>query len=67
MRVKIGKIIRFGEGSTALMRVTNFLRYPVHGTRYHGTHCMGGFHAAWHNEVTAASKKDLKMWGEYRK
>lgn len=60
---KIGQILRYGEGETALMRVTYISRN--HGgspARYYGQQCMGGSCGAYHENVELADAKDRKKW-----
>lgn len=60
---KIGDILRYGDGSTALMRVTYVS--VGHGgakARYYGQQCMGGSCGAYHEQCTLANAKDRKTW-----
>ncbi len=62
---KVGDILRYGSGSTALMQVTYIS--VCHGgsvARYYGTQCMGGKCGNYHEKSQLASEEDLKMWEE---
>ncbi len=62
---KIGTILRYGTGSTALMKVASISE--GHGgsvARYYGNQCMGGGVGAYHENVSKASNKDLEVWKE---
>lgn len=67
-RFAIGDILRYGEGSTALMRVAYIS--ANHGGkghhRYYGQQCMGGTCGAYENNCEPASTADRKTWHEVR-
>jgi hypothetical protein len=54
---RAGDIVRYGSGSTALMR----LRAP-HAGGWHGDQCMGGYTFAGVEALSPASKEDLETW-----
>ena len=59
-----GNVVRYAEGPTALMQITDVL--PGHTgsiARYYGNHCLGD-HAvgAYHENITHPTKEDLEMW-----
>lgn len=60
---KVGDILRYAEGPTALMRVT-YVRVGHGGSkaRYYGQQCMGGSCGAYHEQVTVATDEDIKTW-----
>lgn len=65
---KVGDLIRYDDGETALMEVG--LVQPGHGgavAYYHGKQCMGGTVAAYHQACEAPSAKDLAKWDECSK
>ena len=60
---KVGDILRYSDGPTALMRVTYISRH--HGgseARYYSQQCMGGSCGAYHQQVQLASAEDRKTW-----
>jgi hypothetical protein len=62
---EIGTILRYDNGSTALMEVTTIREN--HGgehTRYWGIQCMGGYIGRYDFQVYEASQEDLKTWEE---
>lgn len=63
MFFKEGDIVRYDEGSTALMKITH-ISIKNGGARYYGTQCMGGNVGAYSYDVTHASELDLKEWKE---
>lgn len=54
---EIGQLVRYGYGSTAIMRIES-----VSGARYYGTQCMGGTVGRNRSELSPASSEDLKVW-----
>lgn len=65
---KVGDILRYGSGPTALFKVT-FVSVGHGGSvaRYYGQHCMGGSHGAYHDRCCVASGSDLKQWEECKR
>jgi hypothetical protein len=66
-KFKVGEIVRrAGGGSTALFKVTDIS--PDHGGkglhRYYGRHILGGYSGAYEDELTPATKQDLRTWEE---
>lgn len=60
---KIGAVIRYGEGPTALMEVTHISQGHGSGiARYYGTQFYGGSTGAYHEDCRAANLKDLQRW-----
>lgn len=62
---KIGDLIRYDTGSTALLEITSV--QPGHGgsvAYYHGKQCMGGSAAAYHQACELASDDDIATWQE---
>lgn len=53
----IGDVVRYGEGPSALMRVTS-----MHGDRYYGEQYFGGGASVHKYDVQAASQRDLASW-----
>lgn len=53
----IGQVVRYGEGPSALMRVTS-----LHNSRYYGTQYFGGAVSAHMWDVEAASQRDVASW-----
>jgi len=66
-RFSVGDILRYGEGSTALLRVAYIS--PKHGDqpRYYGQQCMGGSCAAYEGQCNKATPPDVKTWHEVRR
>lgn len=60
---KIGDILRYGSGCTALMQV-NYVSEGHGGSvaRYYGAQCMGGSVGAYHEKVELAGAVDLRVW-----
>lgn len=66
---KTGDILRYGSGSTALMRVSTISKNhagPGHH-RYYGQQCMGGSCGAYEDQCTRASAADRRKWFEVRR
>lgn len=68
---KVGDIVRYNHGQTALMKITDIVARPnvkdwsgreVNSARYYGEHCLGGSVGANHECVQAASPEDLLEW-----
>lgn len=60
---KIGDILRYGSGSSALMRVSYVsVGHGGSPARYYGQHCLGGSHGAYHENVKAATEEDRRTW-----
>lgn len=61
---KIGDILRYSTGETALLQVIHV--NPDYGgiPRYWGRHCMGGSVAAYQDDCSLASATDLETWAE---
>lgn len=61
---KVGDIIRYGRGETALMKITE--ESPNHGGpglhRYYGLQYYGGPMGAWLKDCSAATERDLELW-----
>lgn len=60
---KLGDVIRYGSGETALMRVDQISE--GHGgqvARYYGQQFYGGVVGAYHDDCRAASPVDLQNW-----
>ncbi len=62
---KIGDLLRYDIGPTALMEVTNITEYDTGLRRYYGKQCMGGSTAAGCDQVRLASRDDLATWRKY--
>lgn len=67
-RFKVGQILRYDAGETALMRVSyvskNHGGRGVH--RYYGQQCMGGSIGVYEDQCELSSKKDREVWKEVR-
>lgn len=64
-KFKVGDILRYDDGSTALFRVESIS--PKHGgleDRYYGRQCFGGSVGAYASDCLPASEADLKKWAE---
>lgn len=64
-KFKVGEIVRRASGgSTALFKVTDIS--PDHGGkglhRYYGRHILGGYSGAYEDELSPATKQDLRTW-----
>ncbi len=66
-KFKLGDIIRYTTGSTALMRVEHVsLNHGGIGwTMYHGKQCMGGSVGAYERDCAAATPTDLATWAKW--
>lgn len=53
----MGEVVRYGDGPSALMRVTS-----VNGNRWYGTQYFGGGVSASADRVERASQRDLASW-----
>jgi hypothetical protein len=64
----IGDIVRYTDGSTALMQIT-YISVGHGGSiaRYYGIQCMGGYIGAYHGRVNKANAQDLKKWNSCKK
>ncbi len=62
---KIGDLLRYDIGPTALMEVTNITEYDTGLRRYYGKQCMGGSTAAGCDQVRLASRDDLATWRKH--
>ena len=63
---KIGNMLRYGSGETALMIVTHVSE--GHGgalARYYGRQCMGGAVGAYHDQCTPATHADQAVWSAH--
>jgi hypothetical protein len=60
----VGRIVRYGNGSTALLRVTEEVEVGPH-IRYYGRQCMGGSAGAYAIDCRPASAADLASWAEH--
>lgn len=60
----VGKVVRYGPGSTALMRITAVS--PDHGGPgdhfYHGTQYYGGIVSAYEDDCQEPTEQDLEQW-----
>lgn len=64
-KFKVGDILRYDDGSTALFRVESIS--PKHGgtDRYYGRQCFGGTVGAYVWQCSLASKVDLETWTKH--
>lgn len=64
-KFKVGDVLRYASGETALFKVT--LVRPNHGghVRYYGTHCMGGYNGAYEDQCSQATAGDLATFSEH--
>lgn len=62
----IGSIIRYGDGSSALIRVDSIqLNHGGKGQHYYcGQHLYGGIECCYHSNAIPASSDDLKLWSK---
>ncbi len=64
--MKIGDVVRFAAGPTALMRID--LISKNHGGRgvhrFYGTHCMGRACGAYERDCTLATAGELETWNK---
>lgn len=60
---RVGTILRYSHGETALMQV-NTIREGHGGSiaRYWGPHCMGGTYGAYHEDCVVATPEDIETW-----
>lgn len=66
MNFQRGDIVRYGEGPTALMRVSNIVSNGPQGAYCHGSHVLGGVHGAMASDLRAATQEDLETWARVR-
>lgn len=66
---KVGDIVRYNDGVTALMRISFIsLNHAGPGDhRYYGQQCMGGTYGAYQQDCRAATPKDRATWSEHGK
>ena len=64
VKFKIGQIVRYDEGSTALMRIKAVsINHGVEGdNRYFGRQCMGGGMARYEDDISEASQEDIDIY-----
>ncbi len=55
---KIGEVVRYGEGSTALMKITGVNKNHGGHVRYYGTQFYGGIVGAYESDISKASAKE---------
>ena len=67
-KFKIGDVLRYDTGPTALFRVDavskNHAGPGKH--RYYGTHCGGTPEGVYESDCQPANKADMKKWREYK-
>jgi hypothetical protein len=66
---KIGAIVRYSSGITALMKVET-VYYDEDGEgnhRYYGMQFYGATMAAYHNDIFAAKPAEVALWDEHWK
>jgi hypothetical protein len=66
-KFKVGDILRYDSGPTALMVVTYISENHGGSHRYYGQQCYGGGCGAYEYDCTLASAKDLTTWETERK
>lgn len=68
-KFRIGDYIRYGSGSTALMRITYVsIDHAGQGRhRYYGEQCYGGSEGAYESDCSPFSDEDRRTWIEERK
>lgn len=60
---KVGDIIRYGGGSTALMQIEYISKnHGGYGDRFYGLHCLGGAHGAYASQCSEATAADIAQW-----
>lgn len=66
---KVGDIVRYGKGPTALMQIShtheNHGRYGAH--LHYGNQCIMATVGAYDADCTPASEEDLLTWAEWTK
>jgi len=62
---EVGEVIRYDDGSSALMRIDHVS--PIHGTedRYYGEQCMGGSVGCYISDARKITPEDLEVWDKY--
>lgn len=62
----VGDIVRYGDGPTALMRITSIRKMGgeniATAVRYYGSHFFGGLEGRYHGQCMPADEQDLKRW-----
>lgn len=61
-KFKVGDVVRYGCGCTALMRIDHISENHGGHARYYGEHCMGGPHGAYAMDCVAPSDTDMQTW-----
>lgn len=65
--IKLGDIVRYRKGRTALMRCDEFYDFGGKvGKRFFGLQCCGDWHGAYESDCVLASEEDLKTWQVYK-
>jgi hypothetical protein len=59
---KIGDIIRYGSGPTALMRIDHISENHGIEDRYYGKQCYGSAMGVYRSDAKHASQEDIKTW-----
>ncbi len=58
MELRVGQVVRYGEGKTAIMKIVDF----GFGGRVYGEHVLGGPMGADLEQLTEASMEDIHTW-----
>lgn len=61
---RIGTIVRYSKGSSALMRILR-IEDDTHGTRLYGMNIIGEEQGAYAHNCVVASGADLGVWESY--
>lgn len=66
-KMKIGDIVRYRKGPTALLRIEKIYDYTGKvGEHFSGTHCCGGTHGAYASDCVVADERDKITWNNYK-
>lgn len=63
---KVGEIIRYEYGPSALMQIETVVMYGEE-PRYYGLQCCGGGVGAYHRACERATDEDYRVWVECEK
>jgi hypothetical protein len=64
-RFKVGDVVRYSDGPTALFKITSIIPDPVRtgaNVRYYGDHILGGSAAAYDSDCSPATDDDTLRW-----
>lgn len=63
-RIRVGAILRFRRGGSALMRIHSVWE-DNHGFRLEGMNIIGDLHSAYAHDCVFPTEDDLTLWSAY--